>query len=140
MRARAGTGDFVSGEQENGAAVVGCIKPVQINTESGWNLGEATQTEFSAVQASVSGLRGQQGHCLKYSELQSSCPPPCLPCSEGRPRTQQAREKVRGQPAREEDRADRKQTGWPRALLGFVWALKSNHGGLLSRKPSENST
>lgn len=45
--------------------------------------GEATQTEFSAVQASVSDLCGQQGHRLKYSELQSSCPRPLPPLRRG---------------------------------------------------------
>lgn len=49
---------------------------------------------------------------------------------------QRAGEKVEGKPASDGDRGERKQRGWPGALLGFVWALKSSHGGLLSRKPS----
>lgn len=33
-----------------------------------WN-----QTQLSAFQASVRGISGRQGHCLKYCQLQGSC-------------------------------------------------------------------
>lgn len=65
--ARARTGDFISGEQLSGSGVLGCSKTAQINTKSGWNLREGTQTALSAFQASVSGIRGRCGQRLKPS-------------------------------------------------------------------------
>lgn len=65
-------GDIISEDELNGAEVLGCIKTAQINRKSGGNLGEVTQTESPAFQASVSGISGWHGNCLKYCILQCS--------------------------------------------------------------------
>lgn len=113
--ARARTGDFISGEQLSSSGVLGCSKTAQINTKSGWNLGEGTQTALSAFQASVSGIRGRRGQRLQPSSLRHSCPqlPPLH--GEAGPCLRQERKPARrwgaGQPGMKTRQTESKQGG-----------------------------